>query len=100
MKTFVPFTGFPTVDRLAKAQAEYAAAKLPVKRGDNGVPEPFPPPTKKADVFRPEDFKDIDAHARQVIIENIMGNTIHAVSEELCFYGDSDIAIVILLNAK
>ena len=95
MKTFVPFTGFPTVDRLAQAQAEYAAAKLPVKRGDGGVPEPSPPPTKKADVFRPEDFKTIDDHARQVTIEYIMGNTIHTVSVELCFYRDSDVAIIV-----
>jgi len=84
VKTFTPFTEFPTVDRLAQAQAEYAVAKLPVKRRDDGVPEPFPPPTKKADVFRPEDFKTIDAYARQVTI--------------ISFYGDLVITSVVLIR--
>ena len=63
----MPFTEFPTVDRLAESQAEYTAARISVKRGEDGIPEPFPPPTKQRDVFKPDDFKIIDDHAREVI---------------------------------
>ena len=67
VKKFVPFTEFPTIDRLAEAQADYTAARVPVNRGEDGVPQPFPPPTKKGEVLKLDDFKLIDAHAREVI---------------------------------
>ena len=67
MKKFVPFTEFPTIDLLAEAQAEYTAARVSVNRDEDGVPQPFPPPTKRGEVFKPDDFKLIDAHAREVI---------------------------------
>ena len=61
--TYTPFTEFPSPDRLARAQRDYAAANVERPLDENGIPLPFPPPTRKADVFRVEDYKDIDEHA-------------------------------------
>ena len=70
---FVGFSEFPTVDLLAEAQVVYAATNVQtnvhVKRVDGGVPDPLPPPTTKRDVFKSEEFKEIDAHARQVTVK-------------------------------
>ena len=63
---FVGFSEFPTVDLLAEAQVVYAATDVHVKRVEGGVPNPLPPPTKKRDVFKPDQFQEIDAHAGQV----------------------------------
>ena len=63
--TYTPFTEFPSPDRLARAQRDYTAANVEHPLYEDGIPLPFPPPTRKADVFRAEDYRDIDEHALQ-----------------------------------
>ena len=76
---FVGFSEFPTVDLLTEAQRVYAATNVQtnvhMKRVDGAVPDPLPPPTRKRDVFKPGEFKEIDAHARQVTVTRMSTGT-------------------------
>jgi len=48
------------------AQRQYAKAKKQQRRSDGEVPEPFPPPTLKAEIYNVADYADVDAHAGKV----------------------------------
>jgi len=58
--------GFPTPVGLMAAQRQYAKAKKQQRRSDGEVPEPFPPPTLKAEIYNVADYADVDAHAGKV----------------------------------
>jgi len=57
--------GFPTPTSLQAAQRQYAKKKSQ-KHRDGEVPEPFPPPTLKAEMYNVADYADVDAHAGKV----------------------------------
>ena len=63
------FTEFPTPNRLAAAQCEYATKEKPHKVHKDGAPNPFPPPTSKKEVFNKKDYQHIDRWASQVNID-------------------------------
>jgi hypothetical protein len=54
---------FPTPDSLLAAQLQYR--KKP-KKGADGIPEPFPPPTTKEQIYNVADYAEIDLHAQKV----------------------------------
>jgi len=57
--------GFPTPTSLLEAQRRYSKSKKSTKN-DGNAPEPFPPPSLKADIYNVADYADIDAHASKV----------------------------------
>jgi len=48
------------------AQRQYSKNKKTPRKNDGEVPEPFPPPTLKAEIYDVADYADIDAYARKV----------------------------------
>ena len=64
---FKPFMEFPTPNLLAKAQRDYAATNPKhEKEKDSSAPSPFPPPTKKSEIFDRKDYVKIDNRASEV----------------------------------
>lgn len=59
-------SGFPTPTSLQAAQRRYSKNKKTPKKNDGEVPEPFPPPTLKAEIYNVADYADVDSHARKV----------------------------------
>jgi hypothetical protein len=58
---------FPTPELLMAAQIKYAKANAGKKKnGTSGVPEPFPPPTLKAEIYNESNYKQVDDNARKV----------------------------------
>jgi len=60
--------GFPTPTSLAAAQRQYRKSKKAPKKHNDEVPEPFPPPTLKAEIYNVADYSDVDAHAGKVCV--------------------------------
>ena len=59
--------GFPTPTSLFAAQRQYANKHKKAQRKNDGeVPEPFPPPTLKAEIYNVADYSAVDAHAGKV----------------------------------
>jgi len=67
--------GFPTPTSLLAGQRQYNKSKKPPRKNGEEVPEPFPPPTLKAEIYNVADYVDIDAHAGKVCIIQIFMHT-------------------------
>jgi len=65
-------SGFPTPESLALAQIEYHKVHAKNKKSNNGkngnveIPEPYPPPTTKNDIYNEANYKQVDLNARKV----------------------------------
>ena len=65
--------GFPTPPSLMAAQRQYSKSKKPPRKNNGEVaPEPFPPPTLKAQIYNVADYADVDSHARKVHLHHII----------------------------
>ena len=60
--------GFPTPTSLMAAQQRYnkSSKKQSPKKNENEVPEPFPPPTLKSEIYNVADYTNVDSHASKV----------------------------------
>lgn len=62
----VSFTEFPTQSSLREANERYAKQDKTLRQDKQGRLLPFPSSLRKADVFQPERFAELDAYADQV----------------------------------